>query len=102
MEATYTKRIVALAVAAVSMVTALAGCIDRPIAEVKPRSMTGVSLLIANNAVEDVDLLMMVDNSGSMRENQANIMAQFEPMIRQLISPPCVSPTNAVPHACNP
>jgi hypothetical protein len=53
--------------------------------------------------LDTVDLLLMVDNSGSMRENQANIMAQFGPLIDLLVNPPCLSrstPGGGMPHPC--
>ncbi len=43
----------------------------------------------------------MVDNSNSMRENQTNLMVQFAAMMQALTSPPCTSPRNSTPHACD-
>lgn len=79
------------------------GCLDRPVAAVVPVVQSGVSEVVRNDAVEKVDLLMMVDNSGSMAENQANIMAQLAPLIGQLTNPPCISrstPGGGTPHTC--
>lgn len=67
---------------------AMVACIDRPVSTVKPRTQSGVSEEIRNEAIDKVDLLLEVDNSGSMRENQTNIMAQFEPLINRLVNPP--------------
>jgi hypothetical protein len=39
-------------------------------------------------AGEGVDLLFVVDNSNSMRDNQAQLARQFEVLISQLVSPP--------------
>ncbi len=55
---------------------------------------------VTNEALDKVDLLLMVDNSNSMRDNQTNIMSQFQTMIQTLTRPPCVSPTNTTPHPC--
>lgn len=55
--------------------------------------------------LDTVDLILMVDNSGSMRENQANIMAQFGPLINLLVDPPCISrtaPGGGTAHTCDP
>ncbi len=38
--------------------------------------------------VTSLDLLVVVDNSGSMRENQSNLLAQLRPLIESLTSPP--------------
>ena len=77
------------------------GCIDRPVKLVASVTQSGVSESVANEGIDKVDLLLMVDNSNSMRENQTNIMAQFQTMIATLTSPPCVNPTNMTPHACD-
>ncbi len=76
------------------------GCIDRPVKQVTSVTQSGVSETVANEGIDKVDLLLMVDNSNSMRENQTNIMSQFQTMIQTLTSPPCVSPTNMTPHTC--
>ncbi len=49
-----------------------------------------------------LDVLLVVDNSNSMRENQTNLLAQFQTMLATLTSPPCVSPANTTPHTCDP
>jgi hypothetical protein len=81
------------------------GCLDRPVAAVVPVIQSGISEVVRNDAVEKVDLLMVVDNSGSMAENQRNITAQLGPLINQLTNPPCISrmtPGGGMPHTCNP
>ena len=48
---------------------------------------------------------MVVDNSGSMGDNQANMMAQLGPLVSQLTDPPCISrtmPGGGTPHRCDP
>ncbi len=50
---------------------------------------------------DQVDFLLMVDNSNSMQQNQAQIMAQLGALIAGLTNPPCVSRTNTTPHACS-
>ena len=49
-----------------------------------------------------LDLLFMIDNSNSMRENQTNLMTQFGLVLSTLSNPPCASASNPTPHACNP
>jgi hypothetical protein len=93
------------ALTAVAALGAVAiGCIDRPVAKVETRTQSGVSEEVRNEAIDKVDLLLEVDNSGSMRENQANIMQQFGLMINTLTNPPCRSRSNpaAPPHTCDP
>jgi hypothetical protein len=79
------------------------GCLDRPVAAVVPVVQSGVSEVVRNDAVEKVDLLMMVDNSGSMQQNQTNIMDELGPLINTLTNPPCISrstPGGGTPHTC--
>lgn len=55
-------------------------------------------------SLDTVDLLLMVDNSGSMRDNQRNIMAELGPMIELLTDPPCISRSTrggGTPHRCD-
>ncbi|MBL8685360.1 MAG: hypothetical protein JNK05_39640 [Myxococcales bacterium] len=51
-----------------------------------------------------LDLLFVIDNSGSMADNQSNFLAQVRPLIDRLTNPPCRSRANpsAPEHACNP
>ena len=78
------------------------GCIDRPVKAVASVTQSGITTSISSNSIDKVDLLLMVDNSNSMRENQTNIMAQFQTMIATLTQPPCVNPANTAPHVCDP
>src|SRR4249919_2082184 len=76
----------ALAVAA-TVGTIFFGCIDRPTKLVTSITQSGVSEEVTNDGIDRVDLLLMVDNSNSMRENQSNIMMQFSLMINTLTTP---------------
>jgi hypothetical protein len=49
-----------------------------------------------------LDLLIVIDNSNTMRENQTNLLQQVSSHVTTLVSPPCVSRSNPVPHSCNP
>src|SRR5438067_1841829 len=72
---------------------AFAGCIERPIASISPRTQSGITEEIRNEGVDKVDLLMMIDNSNSMKDNQANIGQQLGSLIKTLTDPPCIDPT---------
>jgi len=80
------------------------GCIYREVAAIKPRTQSGVSEVIVNEGIDKVDLLLEVDNSNSMRENQEHIMQQFGALIDQLTNPPCVdrNNTSGPTHTCDP
>jgi hypothetical protein len=60
--------------AAVAM---LAGCPDRPVSEVPshPATQTSTTINVGNN--RDIDLLFVIDNSGSMGDEQASLVANF-------------------------
>jgi hypothetical protein len=85
---------------AVTLGAVFVGCIDRPVKQVTSVTQSGVSEEVRNEGINKVDLLLMVDNSNSMRENQQNIMMQLGNMIQTLTNPPCVSMSNPTPHAC--
>lgn len=76
-------------VVAVGVLGALsAGCLDRPVANPTPKLQSGVRLPVVNNSVDSVDILFEIDNSNSMRDNQAQLAMQFDVLISQLVSPP--------------
>jgi hypothetical protein len=64
------------------------GCLERCVAVPQPRLQSGVSVRFINDAIESVDVLFEVDNSGSMAENQANLARNFNTLIDQLVAPP--------------
>jgi hypothetical protein len=64
------------------------GCIDRPVTIVRPATQQGVAVEVPNEAVDKVDLLLEVDNSNSMRENQEHIAEQLGSLINTLTNPP--------------
>ncbi len=50
---------------------------------------------------DKLDLLFMIDNSGSMRDKQQQIISQITPPVEQLLNPPCISTANTSPHPCS-
>ncbi len=87
--------------ATLALVVPSIGCIDRPVHVVNSNSQSGLQLHIVNDQLTKLDLLLEIDNSNSMRENQTHMMAQLGSLIARLTSPPCVSDTNPSPHTCN-
>ena len=75
-------------------VLAFVGCIDRPLKAIPPAEQSGVSETIQNQGIDKVDLLLMMDNSNSMADNQNQIMTNLGPMIQTLTAPPCTSVSN--------
>jgi hypothetical protein len=74
-----------LLVAAVAL-PAAAGCLDRELAPLNPCVVSGVVESVKASNIEKVDLLFMVDNSNSMREEQQALAEQFPRLVSVLAS----------------
>ena len=61
---------------------------DAPAAELPPGVEPEVTFWLQLGRVDEVDLLFMVDNSNSMREEQANLTANMGDLIGALTAPP--------------
>ena len=64
----------------------LVGCLERELRPLNPCTISGVARDIQVNQVEEVDLLFMIDNSGSMEEEQASLAAEIPRLITVLAS----------------
>jgi hypothetical protein len=81
------RRIGTVAVAGLAVLAAgavLGGCLDRPLKPLNPCLVSGVVAEIAVTNIDKVDLLFVVDNSGSMKEEQASLQREFPKLIRTL------------------
>ncbi len=76
----------ALSVLALGALLAVGGCLDRELRPLNPCVVSGVAEKIRVQNIEKVDLLFMVDNSGSMKEEQEALAMQFPRLIRTLAS----------------
>jgi hypothetical protein len=79
-----TTRVRVIVLCAVAL--ALSGCFERTLRPVAPctRSRAGDSIQV--NTVDEVDLLFMIDNSGSMSEEQASLTAELPRLVEILAS----------------
>ncbi len=84
------RRSGALSASTCVLVTALAatGCLERTGATVGPEIGFGQSVSIDNLGVTSVDLLFVIDDSGSMAQEQTNLSTQIPALVRDLASPP--------------
>jgi hypothetical protein len=73
-----------VALLAVGLALFSGGCLDRDLKPLNPCLVSGVAVNIAVTNIDKVDLLFMVDNSGSMREEQSALRAQFQSMVTVL------------------
>jgi hypothetical protein len=80
------------AVSALFLLTAgfVGGCLDRPIEPLEPRSTSTFIDRLANSQVDKIDLLLVIDDSGSMADKQ-QVLAQAVPdLVKRLVTPLCV------------
>src|SRR4051812_47734953 len=63
-----------------------AGCPNEDLAVIEPCTVSGVSEEITAAGVDKVDLLFVIDNSGSMKEEQAKLAEQLPKLVRILAS----------------
>ena len=80
--------------AAASLVTAalgaMSGCLTRPLQPEDTRTTSTVVARLVESAVDKIDLLLMVDNSRSMADKQAVLVAAVPDLVRGLVNPKCV------------
>ena len=84
------RRSLELSLIVISVVAAASalGCDSRRIGPITPHVSRIVDVTAGSGAVADVDLLIVVDDSGSMREEQASLRAQIPLLVQGLTSPP--------------
>jgi len=66
----------------------LGGCLERKSAPVGPNVGYGQEVQIGQGGVSAVDVLFVIDNSGSMAQEQDNLAVQIPSLVRDLASPP--------------
>ena len=81
----FTRR--ALFVSAALTLTTASGCLDHPLKPAESDSSQVKEDQIQLNVNKDVDILFVIDNSGSMGEEQANLAANFDAFINVLEDP---------------
>lgn len=69
-----------------ALAVVVTGCNERRLRPLTPCTTAGVSNSVPIEDVKNVDLLFMVDDSGSMSEEQEKLRAEFPNMIRALIT----------------
>jgi hypothetical protein len=81
----------AAAVTAVSS-TLVAGCLDRPLEPIDPRTTSTVVERLTHSRVDKIDVLLVIDNSGSMADKQAILAHAVPDLVGALVNPPCLGP----------
>ncbi|MCK9459231.1 MAG: hypothetical protein M0R80_06295 [Proteobacteria bacterium] len=81
------RRHIATAIAILGPAAALLACMDRQPAPVCPVPTELKADRMQTNGFDGVDLLVMVDDSGSMRQEQAILATSFFPLVNSLANP---------------
>jgi hypothetical protein len=89
------RRLLVVPLAALAL--ANAGCMERRLARSRPRLGFGQEVRVGNDGFRNVDVLLMVDDSGSMEEEQDNLAEQIPRLIGDLVAPPDRDPVDGMP-----
>lgn len=76
--------------AAVGVMGTAAGCLDRPVGKLAPETTSLIVDKIAQDRVDKIDLLFMVDNSVSMADKQVILQDAVPDLVGRLVNPVCV------------
>ncbi|MEM9693209.1 MAG: hypothetical protein AAGA56_11735 [Myxococcota bacterium] len=66
------------------------GCLDRPIEPVDPRTTSTFVETLSQSAVDKIDILLVIDNSGSMADKQTILADAVPDLVDTLVNPRCV------------
>ncbi len=64
------------------------GCLDRDLGPLNPRVGRVIDMPVNSNGIADVDLLLVIDDSGSMDEEQELLKREIPALVRGLTDPP--------------
>lgn len=91
-------RRVALSIAVVCPAFALS-CLDRPVSSVAPQLKASFSSVLKQDAIDKVDVLVVVDNSSSMADKQAYLSQAVPDLVARLVEPRCLPDGGGAPVA---
>ncbi len=66
-------------------------CLNRPIEPVEPRTTSTIVDRLTQSAVDKIDILLMLDNSGSMADKQSTLKAAVPNLVSALVNPHCLA-----------
>lgn len=78
--------LVRLAPALITCTALLTGCPNQELAPITPCTVSGTSIDAAQTGVNKVDLLFVIDNSGSMSQEQVKLGQQLPKLVRVLLT----------------
>lgn len=71
------------------------GCLDRPIETVEPRTTSTNVQRLTQSSVDKIDVLLVIDNSGSMADKQTILSDAVPKLVERLVFPQCVDADGA-------
>jgi hypothetical protein len=89
------RRIRHASILCLAVAPAIVGCLSRPLTNTSPETQTEVTKAVNQGAVNRVDLLFLIDNSGSMGDKQQYLAAAVPDLLNRLLAPNCVSTTDS-------
>ena len=75
-----------LSIALCALAVALGGCQQRDLRPLNPCTINGFAERVNVTNVDKVDLLFMIDNSGSMEEEQTSLATEIPRLVQTLAS----------------
>ncbi|XXT18603.1 hypothetical protein WME94_51085 [Sorangium sp. So ce429] len=67
------------------------GCLNRPIATNEPRTTATIVERLTQSSVDKIDLLLAIDNSGSMADKQDILGFAIPDLVEGLVNPRCIN-----------
>jgi hypothetical protein len=80
----------ALLAASTGLAVFVPSCLDRPLTNVEPEPLTSFTTTVSSKAIDQVDILFVIDNSASMGDKQAYLAEAVPLLITRLVQPNCV------------
>jgi hypothetical protein len=71
-------------------------CLDRPIEPIEPRTTGRYESTLTQSRVDKIDILLSIDDSGSMADKQAMLAAAVPRLVTALANPPCIDDAGGV------
>ena len=69
-----------------TLIVVSSGCGDRTLRPLTPCTVSGITETVSVDAVDSVDLLFVIDDSGSMGEEQGKLKAEIPELVRILVT----------------
>ncbi|APR81626.1 Hypothetical protein A7982_06975 [Minicystis rosea] len=89
-----TLRFAPLSLLGLALSATVPGCLTRPIDPLDTRTTWTSHFKQLKSGVDKIDLLLMIDNSGSMADKQAILADAVPNLVKGLLNPPCVGDDN--------